>query len=213
MTLAKTQATDGRVIGTRATKTRARILDATKKLLDDHGVLDIKVVDITREVRMSPATFYQYFTDVDEAILTLADEAAADAAPVVDMLAIDWTPDDAYDHALEFTRAYVDYWQDHQAILRARNLQAEEGDARFRAARSRAQLEYIRPLIERIEHGQLAGRIAAELNPYAAAAAMVAVLDRLVAYLSEFSRRGVSRADMETTIARILVQTVTGHPA
>ena len=208
---ARTKATDGRVIGTRATKTRRSILEATKLLLDSHGVLEITVVDITREVRMSPATFYQYFPGVSEAILALADEAAADARGVVELLSVEWTPSTALAHAHEFTTAYVDYWQDHQAVLRARNLLAEEGDTKFRDARTRAQLEYIRPLIQRIERAQQAGHVAVELNPYAAAAAMMAVLDRLVAYLAELGKRGVSRAAMETTIARILVQTVTGH--
>ena len=207
----RTKATDGRVIGTRAAQTRLRILDATKKLLDNRGVLEIKVVDITREVRMSPATFYQYFPGVNEAILALADEAATDARSVVHLLELEWTPANALEHAHDFTKAYVDYWQDHQSVLRARNLLAEEGDVKFREARTRDQLEYIRPLIQRIESGQKAGRIAAELHPYAAAAAMMAMLDRLVAYLTELGRRGVSRTDMENTIARILVQTVTGH--
>jgi len=35
---------------------------------------DLKVVDIAREAATSPGTFYQYFPDVESAILALADE-------------------------------------------------------------------------------------------------------------------------------------------
>ena len=66
-------ASDGRVIGERAQRTRRRLLDATAALLDERGALGLRVVDITRSVGTSPATFYQYFSDVEEAILVLAD--------------------------------------------------------------------------------------------------------------------------------------------
>ncbi|MSZ89065.1 MAG: TetR family transcriptional regulator, partial [Actinobacteria bacterium] len=65
-------ATDGRVIGRRAIQTRRRILDTTAALLKEHGALDLKVTDVAREVGASPATFYQYFADVEDAILALA---------------------------------------------------------------------------------------------------------------------------------------------
>ena len=43
-------------------------------------MLELKIVDVTREVGSSPATFYQYFVDVDAAILALADEATEQSA-------------------------------------------------------------------------------------------------------------------------------------
>ena len=36
----------------------------------------MKVIDIAREAGTSPATFYQYFADVEAAILVLAEEMA-----------------------------------------------------------------------------------------------------------------------------------------
>src|SRR5262245_41368557 len=68
------QALDGRSLGPRGVETRRRLLDATRVLLETHGVRDLRVVDIAREVGTSPATFYQYFRDVEEAVLALAAE-------------------------------------------------------------------------------------------------------------------------------------------
>ena len=48
---------------------RRRLLDATAELLEDRGILDLKVVDVARRVGTSPATFYQYFQNVEEAVL------------------------------------------------------------------------------------------------------------------------------------------------
>ena len=98
-------------------------------------------------------------------------------------------------------------------MLRTRNLQAEEGDPRFRESRVRAHKGLMNPLLAKVEEGQAEGRLSVNLNPYATAAAMVAVLERLVAFLPEFGRRGVSRTAMVDTIAAILVQQLTGHAA
>lgn len=83
-------ATDGRVIGTRATITRVRLLEATAKLLDENSALDLKVIDITREANTSPATFYQYFTDVSDAILDLVYQAGQDSLSMLVHLDQSW---------------------------------------------------------------------------------------------------------------------------
>jgi len=69
-----TTALDGRSLGRRGTETRARLLHATAQLLEDNGLRELRVVDIARRVRLAPATFYQYFRDVEEAVLALAAE-------------------------------------------------------------------------------------------------------------------------------------------
>ena len=82
-------ATDGRVIGRRAIQTRRRLLDVTASLLAERGALDLKVIDVAREVGASPATFYQYFADVEDAILALATELATSVRPISSMLELD----------------------------------------------------------------------------------------------------------------------------
>ena len=79
-------ALDGRPLGKRGAATRRRLLDATARLLESDGVRDLRVVDIAREVGTSPATFYQYFRSVDEAVLVLADELAEELHPVAELL-------------------------------------------------------------------------------------------------------------------------------
>jgi AcrR family transcriptional regulator len=65
-------ALDGRALGQRGARTRRRLLDATSQLLETEGIRDLRVVEIARVVGTSPATFYQYFRDVDDAVLALA---------------------------------------------------------------------------------------------------------------------------------------------
>ena len=98
-------AADGRVIGSRALVTRRKLLDATAKLLQEQGILDLRVVDISRDVGSSPATFYQYFNDVDEAILELAKEATEDEKPLVSLLQPGWDKKTGLEQAHHFVDA------------------------------------------------------------------------------------------------------------
>ena len=204
-------ASDGRVIGERAQRTRRRLLDATAELLDERGALGLRVVDITRAVGTSPATFYQYFSDVEEAILVLADEATDDIERVRPYLAESWDDNDGVRHAADFVAAFMEYWDAHRVILRVRDLRADEGDQRFWAVRQRGYSAVVPPLTRKVEAGQAAGRISADLNSYAAASAAMAMMERLVTYQSQFRRRGVSKDAMAATLAAILHETVTGH--
>ena len=206
-------ATDGRVIGERATATRQRLLDATLELLQRDGVLDLKVVDITRDAGAAPATFYQYFSDLDAAILALSEAAIDDVAPLVEFLQPPWSTDDDIERARAFVEAYAEYWNDHYAVLIVRNLKAEAGDVVFRSARTRANLRLLRRMADMVTAGQEAERVPLSLDPFAAAAAMMAMLDRLFAYQNELRRRGTSRSAQRETLTTILFQTLSGlHP-
>ena len=203
-------ASDGRVIGARAQRTRRRLLDATAKLLGERGALNLRVVDITREVGTSPATFYQYFSDVEEAILVLADEATDEIVAVEPLLERSWTDTDGLANVDAFGVALMEYWEAHSVILRVRDLRAEEGDKRFWAVRTRGYAAIVPALTTKIEEAQAAGRLTQEINPYAAASAAMAMLERLFTYQSVFRRRGVTKEAMTTTLGAMLHSTVTG---
>lgn len=204
-------ATDGRTIGRRAQMTRRKLLDATAKLLAERGALELKVIDIAREAGSSAATFYQYFEDVEVALLALADDAGADLGSLERLVVGEWTRKSGYYETRTFVDAFIEYWDEHKAILRVRNLRSEEGDQRFRALRLSANEPIMRVFIEKVTTAKEAGRLSDEMNTYTTAGAMVAVLERLAAFHVEFERRGVSRTAMVTTIARLLYQTLTGY--
>ncbi len=202
---------DGRVLGSRAESTRIRLLDATSKLLAESGVLELRIVDITREVGSSPATFYQYFVDVDAAILALADQAIRDEAPMVSHLATGWDDDDGLERARAFVDAYITFWDNNSAVLRVRNLKAEEGNAAFREARSKANLLLIQAMGKMVEQAQSAGRLPAEMHPFVTATAMIAVIERLLPYRTEIARRGAPAGTLRDTLALLVYRSLTGR--
>jgi AcrR family transcriptional regulator len=203
-------ATDGRTIGRRAQMTRRKLLDSTAKLLDERGALELKVIDIAREAGSSAATFYQYFEDVEVALLALAEEAGSDLGALEQLVAPEWGRKAGFEATRTFVAAFINYWDEHKAILRVRNLRSEEGDQRFRALRLSANDGIMGLFIEKVTAAKESGRLSDEMNTFTTAGAMMAVLERLAAFHVEFERRGVSRTAMVTTIARLLYQTLTG---
>src|SRR4051795_10085190 len=77
---------DRRVPGRRGQATRRRLLESTLAMLEQSSYRDVKVSEIARGASMSPATFYQYFADVESAILLLAEEMALDGVRLIDVV-------------------------------------------------------------------------------------------------------------------------------
>ncbi|CAB4892154.1 unannotated protein [freshwater metagenome] len=202
---------DGRILGSRAETTRAKLLEATARLLTESGVLELRIVDITRDVGSSPATFYQYFIDVDAAILALAEQATHDEAPLVSHLSTGWDGDDGLQRAEAFVDAYTTYWDDHNAVLRVRNLKAEEGNVAFREARSRANLLLIQAMSKMVEQAQADGRLPDTIHPFVTATAMIAMIERLLPYRNEIARRGAPSGSLRDTLAILLYRSLTGR--
>ena len=87
--------TDGRVPGERGRQTRQRLLDATVELLTTTSWRSVKVTDIARQARTSPATFYQYFGNVEQAIRVLAEGMVDQAAQLAELVGGDWSEERA----------------------------------------------------------------------------------------------------------------------
>jgi len=214
MTMAKSQgvtAADGRVIGTRASQTRQRLLDATEKLLVERGVLNLTVVDVTRAAETSPATFYQYFTDVADAIKALSVQVGIAQTEIVPFFEQSFAGKDGHERAMAAVEAFVEFWESHKAVLRTRDLRAEEGDDEFRRLRRKAFFQLMDPMIEQLTAGQKAKRASRHLNPGATAAAMYAMLERLATYLPEYESHGIPREAIIDTMATVMRQALTGE--
>jgi AcrR family transcriptional regulator len=198
----------GRSLGPRAFQTRQRLLDATVQLLEEQKLRDLRVIDIARRVGTSAATFYQYFRDVDDVVLCLAGEASDEMPTILEEIEGSWRGAAGLEKATHIVDAFIAHWDAHHAVLRARNMASDEGDARFAALRSRTML----PVIEQLAAAIAAHRseLQAEIHPHAAAAAMASILERLAAYHRELEVFGVTRTDLVKSSAHILHRTVSG---
>ncbi len=205
----KVIAQTGRVLGPRALKTRQRLLDATASLLRDRSILDISVVEIARQAETSPATFYHYFKDVEEAALQLARQAAEEMPAVLELIDGSWRGTRGMETARSVAEAFMAHWEAHHAVLLIRNLAADKGDSRFQEVRRAALSPVLERLADRIAESQPPDGTG--LHPFAAAAALGSILEKLSAHAGELAHRGISRRELIDTCASIVFLVVTGR--
>src|SRR5580700_3122809 len=120
-------ATDGRVPGRRGLATRTRLLECTAELLGTTPWSSIKVIDIARQAGTSPATFYQYFENVEQAIFVLAEELMEGAGTLAELVDGDWSASCSWSTARGVVDGFVDYWETNRAVFRVVELATEEG--------------------------------------------------------------------------------------
>ena len=130
--------TDGRVPGRRGRATRDRLLGCTADLLTTTGWRSIKVIDIARQAGTSPATFYQYFENVEAAITVLAEELVEGVGMLADLVDGDWSEVVSWDTAVAVVEGFMEYWERNRAVFRVVELTTVEGDLRFQGLRVRA---------------------------------------------------------------------------
>jgi AcrR family transcriptional regulator len=197
---------NARPLGPRALRTRRRLLDATAELLRERGLRGASVVEIARRARTSPASFYQYFSGVEQATLELAEEAAAGMPEIARLLELPWDGPAGLANARALVARFLDLWDAHQPALRTRNHAAEEGARAFRRKRREALRPFLDALAARLGAGSGAAPGSA-FHPYAAAAALETVLESAGAHHRELEFFGIDRDSLIETSARLLVDT------
>ena len=182
-------------------------------MLHSSSYRDLKVVDIAREAGTSPATFYQYFPDVESAILVLADEMVTVGVERFSSLAAitSWRGRNGYAGAEALAGAMLAFWKEYRPVLRVVDLATEEGDARFANVRTRLLNDLNNTLAAAARDQQKLGKGQAGLDPNAIAGVLVAMLAHVSAHRLGFEFWGVRTEELKVTMARIIYWSVSGQ--
>lgn len=170
----------GQVMGRKGHVTRARLVAAATQLVAARPLRELRATDIASAAGVGAPSFYVYFTDVGAAVLAALEQHPQASPELLGILEGDWT-DDGPARARAFVAAYLGAWKDNFALLRARNLAADEGDQRFVDQRLADIGPILRGLTAQFEAAQAAGRAPRTLSAAAAAGVVVAALERLAA--------------------------------
>jgi AcrR family transcriptional regulator len=211
-------ATDGRMPGSRGLATRRRLLDCTAGLLETTSWRSIRVIDIAREAGTSPATFYQYFENVENAILVLAEELMEGAERVGELVDGDWSEQSSWPTARRVVDGFADYWESNRAVFRVVDLTTEEGDRRFQGPRVRALNAVTLALARAIDTNRDANDLCTNgvdpgTDAMALAASVVSMLAHVAAHRYGFEFWGIRTSSMTDSESRILHWAVTGRAA
>lgn len=172
----------GRPILPKGAEKRGLLVEATKKLLAERTLTRLTTADIARAAGTSAPNFYLYFAGVDEAVLAAVEGVSMDTPEITALLERDWPDAELQRHAETFVALYLQHWHANSSLLRARTLMVTEGDPRFIAAELAASLNVLEALARKIVSFSGPDPEAAPVHPASAAAAVMAMLERLAAY-------------------------------
>jgi AcrR family transcriptional regulator len=178
---------DGQAIGRKGAESRARLLEATRKLLGElPSARKLTASSIARAAGLASQTFYLYFDDVEEILLSLSIEASEDTADIIAALDAAWKPAAPRDYTETVVDAFYRYWDRHRAILNIRNYMADRGDEPFFKARNESALPIITRVAARIRIAQGEDRLT-ERDALARAIIFFSAIERMAARYSTTS--------------------------
>ncbi|GAB7109124.1 TetR family transcriptional regulator [Streptomyces phaeofaciens] len=202
---------DGRVAGRRGQATRQKLLDCLSEMLSSSPYRDVKVIDVARKAGTSPATFYQYFPDVEGAVLEIAEQMAAEGAGLTEVLeGRSWVGKAGWQTAQELVDGFLEFWKRNDAILRVVDLGAAEGDKRFYKLRMKILNSVNNSLVDAVTELQAKGRVDKDVNPAAIAGSLVAMLAAVASHQKGFQTWGVKQAELKPNLALLVHLGITG---
>ena len=202
---------DGRVAGRRGQATRQKLLDCLSEMLSSSPYRDVKVIDVARKAGTSPATFYQYFPDVEGAVLEIAEQMATEGAGLTELLeGRSWVGKAGWQTAQELVDGFLEFWRKNDAILRVVDLGAAEGDKRFYKIRMKILNSVNNSLVDAVTELQSKGRVDKDVNPAAVAGSIVAMLAAVASHQKGFQSWGVKQAELKPNLALLVHLGITG---
>ncbi|MGI5376189.1 TetR family transcriptional regulator [Streptomyces sp. CA-251387] len=202
---------DGRVAGRRGQATRQKLLDCLSEMLSSSPYRDVKVIDVARKAGTSPATFYQYFPDVEGAVLEIAEQMATEGAGLTQLVeGRSWVGKAGWQTAQELVDGFLEFWRKNDAILRVVDLGASEGDKRFYKIRMKILNSVNNSLADAVAQLQSKGKVDKDVNPAAVAGSLVAMLAAVASHQKGFQTWGVKQAELKPNLALLVHLGVTG---
>ncbi|MFI8070193.1 TetR family transcriptional regulator [Streptomyces sp. NPDC086033] len=203
---------DGRVAGRRGQATRQKLLDCLSEMLSSSPYRDVKVIDVARKAGTSPATFYQYFPDVEGAVLEVAEQMATEGGQLTELLdGRSWVGKAGWLTAQELVDGFLEFWRKNDAILRVVDLGAAEGDKRFYKIRMKILNSVNNSLVDAVTELQSKGKVDKDVNPAAIAGSLVAMLAAVASHQKGFQTWGVKQAELKPNLALLVHLGVTGR--
>jgi AcrR family transcriptional regulator len=156
---------------TKGERTRARLLAAGRRVFEEHGFLDGRIVDIALEADVAVGSFYTYFASKEELFGDLIDEVNQRMFPVVPNLA-ELDPIETIEAT---NRHFVDFYRRN-----AKFLAIVESVATFNPEFRETRLAMRKRAVARNEQSiarlQADGLVDPDLDPFLAANAFVAMV-------------------------------------
>jgi AcrR family transcriptional regulator len=157
-------------------RTRARLVEAAKKVFERDGFLDARIVDIAETANLAPGSFYHYFDSKEEIFreVAQAQEERLTAPPERDPNSPDLSP---MDRIRRSNRLYLERYRDEAALMGVIE-QVSRYDEQVNAARMATMKHFVERAERAIRRMQRDGIVDRRLEPSVAADALGAMTAR-----------------------------------
>jgi AcrR family transcriptional regulator len=193
-----TRTPDRRVPSQQGLQTRKKLMDATIQLLATKSYRDIKVIEVARTVGTSPATFYQYFPDIQGVVLEASDLLAKETKAALSSFKDGSWFSDGLPGAVRLVDAVLDGWSGHRPIVRVLTAGAAEGEPRFIKMYAAVTRPVVRALTEASQSATSKGTLKAQVH------ALVSALTAAAGHDSDGSVHGLTKHQRRQGLARLI---------
>lgn len=196
-----------RLVGEQGERTRARLLEAARKVFRERTYPETRVDDITREAGTSHGAFYLYFNNKAEALEALA----AETSEQLDRLAAEFADiergEEGYAQLRKWIGEFIDVYESNSPVIVAL-MMARPREVRFDRLGREMMNSFASRISDTIRKAIAGGRH--PIKSGVAATALIAMLERLCFY---WIVRGAefNRADVVDTLAAIWHQGIFGE--
>jgi len=165
-------------------QTRARLVEAAKRVFERDGFLEARIVDIAEEAGLAPGSFYHYFDSKEQLFLEVArrqeerltappqeQEASASASASA-------TPASPTERIRRANRLYLERYRDEAALMGVIE-QVSRYDEDVNAARMATMKHFVERAERSIRRLQKEGAVDRRLDPSMAADALGAMVARV----------------------------------
>lgn len=158
-------------------RTRARLVEAAKRVFERDGFLEARIVDIADAADLAPGSFYHYFESKEQIFREVAEmqEERLTAPPDDEEPGTDLSPIDRIRTA---NRRYLERYRDEAALMGVIE-QVSRYDEHVNAARMSTMKHFVERVERAIRRLQREGLVDARLHPAMAADALGAMVARL----------------------------------
>ena len=159
-------------------RTRARLVDAAKKVFQRDGFLDARIADIADTAKLAPGSFYHYFESKEQIFREVAEmqEQRLTAAP--DEAASSGLHDESpWERIRRANRLYLERYRDEAALMGVIE-QVSRYDSHVNAARMATMKHFVERAERAIRRLQKEGLADRRIEPATAADALGAMVAR-----------------------------------
>jgi AcrR family transcriptional regulator len=159
-------------------ETRARLVEAAKKIFERDGFLDARIVDITEGANLAPGGFYHYFDSKEELFLEVAQMQEEKLTASTDEQSAETDEHSPAENIRRANRLYLERYRDEAALMGVIE-QVSRFDEDVNVARMATMKHFVERAERSIRRLQSGGKADPRLDPGMAADALGAMIARV----------------------------------